>query len=158
MARTKRKPSSSQKLEAMVDDLRENMAAKGVRLHDEILHPQGSDKLSERIHLLVRPFHGESPIYDEFSTLVGFGCVAWNTSLTDEAERPFLIDDFLKGTTRKGTDRNAFAIMTKFINDLIRRKLELFPGDMRAIANFEVEDTGDSLHLRIASTAPAKKK
>ena len=159
MARKKkRKQQVSQRLDEMEVEVREKSKAQGIKLQDKILHPQGSDKLSERIRIIVQPYQGPAPTYDQFSSMIGFACVAWNTSLKDEAEWPFLIDEFLQETTVKGTSRKAIAELTYFLNSLIRRKLELFPDDERVIANFEVEDTLNHYHIRIASTVPVTKQ
>jgi hypothetical protein len=152
MARKRnRKQAGAEKFEEMALQLKEEYEARGIHLADEILRPQGADKLSERIRLIIQPYAMETSDYSFYNALVGIACFAWNTSLRDEEEYPFLVDEFLEETADKTADRKTIAELKQLIHLLILRKLELFPEDERFINNYQVENTASHFHIRIAS-------
>lgn len=142
----------TENFEELALQLKKDYEARGIHLVDEILRPQGGDKLSERIRIIIQPYAGNTAEYSFYDALVGIACFAWNASLRDENEHPFLIDEFLEDTSNKAADRKTIAELRQLIHLLIHRKLELFPEDERFIDNYWVEDSPSHFHIRIAST------
>lgn len=108
-------------------------------------------KLSDALLKLIQPYAHEADSYDLYYALVGFASAAWNSSLVAEPERSKLIDDLLEITLKRGAPRQAKAELRSLIEELIQRKLKLFPNDRRYVATFELEDRGDSFYLSVAS-------
>jgi len=152
----KRKQTDGEKFEEMAVQLKKDYEAWGIHLADEILRPQGADKLSERIRLIIQPYAAGVSDYSFYKMLVGLACLAWNTSLRDEDEYPFLVDEFLEKTADETMDetmdKKTIVELRRLIHMLIDRKLELFPEDGRFIDNYQVENTASHFHIRIAST------
>ena len=77
--------------------------------------------------------------------------LAWNAALLPEDQRQTAIDETLREGL-PGSSKADLAQAKAFIETLVRRKVERFAANQRAIISFELTDTGDGYHLTVAST------
>lgn len=109
--------------------------------------------LSERLIDLVEPFryalHGE--IEDDFTAykrVVPVGVIAWNLSLLPAEQR-----ERIRANVIEGFDPEDRRTMTRFLDEAIARKNELYPEDRRFIREARVTAENGALHLQVASAS-----
>jgi hypothetical protein len=116
-----------------------------------VYEPAGREKMSEVLEDFIDPLRGMASTEDEFRKLLMLGSLAWNAALLPEDKRRAMIEETLgAGFSRAGeAERDA---VREIVELLVRRKLEHFAANQRAIISFELTDTGDDFHLSVAST------
>jgi hypothetical protein len=116
-----------------------------------VYNPAGREKMSAVLEEFVEPYRDSASTYDEFRKLLMLGSLAWNAALLPEDKRRAMIEETLEaGFSRAGAaDR---AAVREIVERLVRRKLEHFAANKRAIVSFELTDRGDDFHLSVAST------
>ena len=110
-----------------------------------------ADKVSTRLNQLIEPHLDlEEETLDSYKALVVLGIMAWNFSLLPSEER----SDYVRKAVREAVARG-FPLTERWLNDLIARKLRLFPSDERLIENFEAFEGRDGdFKLLVASSVP----
>jgi hypothetical protein len=116
-----------------------------------VYEPPGQEKMSEVLEDFVEPFSDLGDTEDAYRRLLSLGQMAWNAALLPEDERRAMIDETLRAGF-PGASGAGRAEAREFVETLIRRKLEHFAGNQRAILSFTLTDTGDGYHLSVAST------
>ncbi len=115
---------------------------------------KGDIKISEVIWAFLDP---EKEIIEEdleiANRLVGITIIAWNLSLFPEDIRKEKINEFLMSTgiADDPLEANSFK---EFLQIFIDRKLEYFSEFKHFIADFKLEDRGNTIHLSVAATIP----
>jgi hypothetical protein len=111
-----------------------------------------ADKISTRLNELIEPHLDlEEETVDSYKALVVLGIMAWNFSLFPPEERI----TFVRNAVRSAV-ANGFPLTERWLNDLIARKLRLFPSDERFIENFEAFEGPDGdFKLVVAASVPA---
>jgi hypothetical protein len=117
------------------------------RLTGMVASPQGAIKMSEVLEEFVEPYLDFAQNRSQREKLFSIAVIAWNLALMPENERQQIIE---QGTT--GNDPLARQDAREFIDELIARKQTLFAENKRYIVEFQLQDTGKTLHLSVAST------
>jgi hypothetical protein len=117
------------------------------RLSGIVASPQGEIKMSEVLEKFVDPYLDFAQNRSQREKLFSIAVIAWNLALMPENERQQIIE---QGTT--GNDPLARQDTREFIDELIARKQTLFAENKRYIVEFQLQDTGKTLHLSVAST------
>ncbi len=115
-----------------------------------IASPQGEIKMSEVLEEFVEPYLDFARNRSQREKLFNLAVAAWNLALMPENERQQIIDQGIEGTV--GNDLLARQDIGEFIDELIARKQTLFAENKRHIVEFQLQDTGKTLHLSVAST------
>ncbi|MGC8643187.1 MAG: hypothetical protein ACP5XB_25280, partial [Isosphaeraceae bacterium] len=111
-----------------------------------VYEPAGHEKMSDVLDDFIEPYSDVADTEDAYRKLLMLGQMAWNTALLPDDERQVIIDQTLDaGFARTSGPTRAAA--REFIETLVRRKLEHFAGNRRAILSFSLTDTGDGYHL-----------
>jgi hypothetical protein len=132
-------------LEKLQKKVQQGLLSKG--LAGTVANPQGEVKMSEVLEEFVEPYLDFARNRSEREKLFSLAVVAWNLALIPENERQQIIE---QGTT--GNDPLARQDAREFIDELIARKKTLFAENKRYIVEFQLQDTGKTLHLSVAST------
>ena len=106
-------------------------------------------KISTRLNELIEPHLDlEEETLDSYKALVVLGIMAWNFSLFPPEERTAYVRKAVRSAVASG-----FPLTERWLNDLIARKLRLFPSDERFIENFEAFEGPDGdFKLLVASS------
>lgn len=111
-----------------------------------MMNPKGEIKMSDVLWQFIDPYYEEDMSYDEVERLLMIGIVAWNMSFFEESER---LKEIQKFADKIG---DSAAVMMEILGPLIHRKQRHFRKYDRKIINFQLTDTGETLHLSVAST------
>jgi len=108
------------------------------------------NELSERILAVAYTYYCAETNEGLNRFMVLSTLVAWNAALMPEAERHEYFAKFLDGLTPKPNvvDRH---LIVEDLKDLVAMHLRLAPDDIRTVLDFEIDDTGETLQLRVAS-------
>jgi len=96
------------------------------------------DKVSTRLAELVAPHATPDETRDSYEALILLGAMAWNLSLVPGGERSEPVRKFVRDAAKIG-----LPLTVQWMNDLIDRKLLLFPSDERFIESWEVRAEPD---------------
>jgi hypothetical protein len=96
------------------------------------------EKISTRLAQLVDPHFAGDETRDSYAALIGLGAAAWQLSLVPAGERSEKVREFVRGATMIG-----LPLPEEWRDDLIDRKLRLFPSDERAIESWTVREEPD---------------
>ena len=107
--------------------------------------------MSDVLDEFVEPYLPESDELERHKMVYEIAILAWNLAIIPEHQRQSaiseLFDKFMKG--KPATARQK---LNNLIDEMVGRKLALFPNNRRYILDFQLEDAGDQLHLSVAST------
>jgi hypothetical protein len=112
--------------------------------------PKGMAKMSEVLQAFVDPYLDDAKNHSQREMLFDLAAMAWNLSYMAKNERQLAIKEMI-GKLSNHSDSLTQRKMRESVEELISRKLELFPHDRRFIAEFHLEEMGDSFHLSVAS-------
>jgi hypothetical protein len=116
-----------------------------------VYSPAGREKMSEVLEDFIEPYKDSAPTEDKMRNLLTLGILAWNAALMPEPKRQAFIDEMIEaGFTRANAADRALA--RDLVEIMVRRKLEHFAANRRAIVSFELTDRGYDFHLSVAST------
>lgn len=115
-----------------------------------VINPQGEAKMSATINELIAPYREMATNRTAYYNLVATACIAWNTANLPQDEWLVNISEAMNALPNLTDDTRPE--MTRFILELIQRKLMLFPENRRIIVNFKLTESKDNYHLGIAST------
>lgn len=127
----------------------------GIEGATEIYSPQGMRKMSEILIEFAQPYVDGADSFADKKKAFGLATVAWNLALLDEEDRASHTGEFLEamgGTGKKDVMDGAREILRNILDDLIRRKAQLFPEIKRFIFDWELLETPEGFHLNVAST------
>ena len=116
-----------------------------------VYEPPGREKMSDVLEEFIEPYSDTADTDDAYENLLTLGMLAWNAALLPVDRRQAMIDETLEAgfSTASRSDQ---ALAREIIETLIRRKLEHFAENQRAILSFKLSHTKDGLHLSVAST------
>lgn len=116
-----------------------------------VYEPPGQEKMSEVLDDFVAPYSDLADTEDAYRKLLNLAVLAWNAALLPEDQRRAIIEETVDAGFPRASGP-ARAAAREFLETLIRRKLEHFAGNRRAILSFTLTETGDGYHLSVAST------
>jgi hypothetical protein len=96
------------------------------------------EKISTRLAQLVDPHVGEDETRESYDALIGLGAAAWQLSRLPAGERAEKVKEYVRGANRMG-----LPLTEEWMDDLIDRKLRLFPTDERDIESWTVREEPD---------------
>jgi hypothetical protein len=100
---------------------------------DRIDLEPNSRKASTRLAQLIAPHAIEGETRSSYEALVALGAAAWNLSLLPVQERDEMTREAVRGAVVVG-----LPITEHWLNELVARKISLFPTDDRWIQSYEV--------------------
>ena len=115
-----------------------------------IANPKGEVKMSEVLEEFVEPYLDAAHNHSQREKLFSIAIIAWNLAILPESDRQSMINKFLKealNTNDPLTRQDTKGIL----DELIARKQKFFANNQRLIVDFELQDTGSSFHLSVAS-------
>ncbi|AFY84990.1 hypothetical protein [Oscillatoria acuminata] len=114
-------------------------------------NPKGEVKMSEVLEAFVDPYLPSIRTPIQRHRLFEVAVVVWNLSLMPENERQPMIDNFIDEGLKE-SDPLIQQDTRMIINSLMTRKHKLFADNTRFILDFDLQDTGNTFHLSVAST------
>jgi hypothetical protein len=123
----------------------------GEKIGGIVTSPEGVVKMSEVLEDFIEPYLDMATNFHDRKTLVGIAVTAWNLALMPASKRQPLLKKFILDLVGKRDSRTSQDIKD-IINELIDRKLEIFPDNQRFIVEFQLQETRDQFHLSVAST------
>ncbi|WP_019501824.1 hypothetical protein [Pseudanabaena sp. PCC 6802] len=116
-----------------------------------ITNPKGEVKMSEVLEAFAEPYLDFARNRVQREKLFGIAVTAWNLALMPENKRQLALDQSLEAGLN-GNDPLVKQDIREIIEELIARKLKLFAKNKRFIVDFQLQDTGKTFHLSVAST------
>ena len=106
-------------------------------LTEIVKNPQGEVKMSDVLEEFVEPYLPEANSLEQQRILFDMGTIAWNLAIMPEHQRQpaisELFDDLMKD--KKATVKRDF---NNLMDEMIARKLELFPNNRRYILDYQL--------------------
>jgi len=116
-----------------------------------IVPPHDGVKMSKVLERFVEPYQKFAETEDAYRKLLAMALIAWNTALFPKRERSTSIKEVLVAMPEDLRDDG-----NQIIQDLMARKDKFFSQYRRMILDYELVDTGGSLHLSVVSTITRK--
>jgi hypothetical protein len=110
------------------------------------LEPNAS-KASTRLAQLIEPHVEPDETKRSYEALVALGAIAWNLSLVPAQERGDMIREAVSGAVSRG-----IPLTDRWLNDLIERRMKLFPSEERWIESYEVTVKPDGRLVILVAT------
>jgi hypothetical protein len=107
-------------------------------------------KASTRLALLIAPHAVDGETKSSYEALVALGAIAWNLSLVPAKDR----DDLTREAVRAAVSRG-IPLTDRWLNDLVERKMSLFPSEERWIESYEVVVQPDGRLAILVATVSA---
>jgi arylsulfatase A-like enzyme len=111
----------------------------------------GREKMSDVLEDFVDPYWDMADDADALRKLLSLAVLAWDAALLPEPKRQAMIDDTLGAGFSRASEADR-AQAREFVELMVKRKLEHFPDNRRAIISFTLTDTGTGYHLSVASS------
>ncbi len=118
---------------------------------DIVKNPKGEVKMSEVLEEFVEPYLPEANGLEQQQMVFEMAIIAWNLAILPAHKRQSALEDMFNNLMK---DKRAIVKrdLNNLIDEMVQRKLELFPNNRRYIIDFQLEDAGDQFHLSVAST------
>jgi len=110
--------------------------------------PQGMKKLSECILEVIEPYSQKYP--DELKTVIQMGIIAWNLSFLPENGKVDSTEIVFSASASLKLGVNP-PIVKLYLNDLKKRKTNMFPEDKRLIVDYEIIENSSGITFNVAS-------
>lgn len=108
-------------------------------------------KASTRLAQLIAPHAVEDgETRSSYEALVALGAIAWNLSLLPAQDRDDLTREAVRGAVARG-----IPLTDRWLNELVERKMSLFPSDGRWIESYEVVVQPDGRLAILVATVSA---
>ena len=107
--------------------------------------------MSDVLEDFVDPYWDMADDADALRKLLSLAVLAWDAALLPEPKRQAMIDDTLGAGFSRASEADR-AQAREFVELMVKRKLEHFPDNRRAIISFTLTDTGTGYHLSVASS------
>lgn len=107
--------------------------------------------MSEVLEAFVEPYLDVVDSHTAREKLFMTAVAAWNLALMPAKQRSTLIKELIAASVDKN-DRLTQQDMREILNEMVARKLDLFPDNKRFIVNFQLQETKGKFHLSVAST------
>jgi len=100
---------------------------------------------------MIAPYRDDSLTLEDYSNLVTLAATAWNLSVFPAEERESALQRALQ-TVPPLRRQDRYVL----IQDLLERKEQLFPDDVRLVSSAEVVEERDQFRIIVASLAAEK--
>ena len=121
----------------LVDRVRQSRPGEPIK----IVTGRNGRKVSEILMEFAQPWLDEARIDDQRKAVIGMAVLAWNAALIPELER-------CKGEFGEKLGETGMAIL----NEMIVRKLALFPSETRPILDYQITGSQNNLSLQVISS------
>jgi hypothetical protein len=111
--------------------------------------PPGLRKMSDMLEELVEPYMDSCDSDESYQMLFTLGMIGWSLATLPEARRQSMLD---KSLAEFSTDQRHHALT--LLKQLVERKQQLFPDDLRMILNFDLRFTSSGMRLNVMSALP----
>ena len=118
-------------------------------------NPPGEGKMSSMVTSLIEPYRGTAVDRASYHNLVAIACIAWNTANLPEEAWPANIREAIHELPNVVDEMRPE--MARFILELVKQKVALFPDERRIIVDFKITETKDNYYLGIASIRSGEK-
>ncbi|MEM9486592.1 MAG: hypothetical protein AAGA83_23200 [Cyanobacteria bacterium P01_F01_bin.116] len=118
---------------------------------DIVKNPKDEVKMSDVLEEFAEPYLPESDELEQHKMVYEMAIIAWNLAVIPKNQRQSALDELFKDLM-KGKPATARQDLNDLMDEMVARKLALFPNNRRYILDFQLEDTGDQFHLSVAST------
>lgn len=122
-----------------------------------VTNPKGEVKMSEVIEEFVDPYLEYAENYEQQMKLLSIAIFAWNIALLPKNQRKKEVTKIV-GELCANADRLAKKDTTAILEELIDRKLKMFPTIERYVLDFDLKNTRKGFHLSVVSTMPPSVK
>lgn len=95
-------------------------------------------KISPALIELIDPYIDDEISLEELRFIVGIGAIAWNLAMLPESLRGPRLEEIELTDIDPEMDDESAILLESLIQELIERKLILFPGDARVITGWDV--------------------
>ncbi|MCP4358112.1 MAG: hypothetical protein GY796_08880 [Chloroflexi bacterium] len=152
MAKKRRKRKNSKLVHSHMRSFRKRNKKSNLLPQDTRFVHQPTDqiKLSEAIQELVALYRHEANTEAAYDKLIGMAVLAWNTTLMSPDKQA----ESLNFIQNLEDDPEMQKIILEIVQELMVRKLALYPDVDRIIVDYQVTDVGHSFHLSIISSIP----
>ncbi|MGD1859098.1 MAG: hypothetical protein ACFB0E_03900 [Leptolyngbyaceae cyanobacterium] len=116
-----------------------------------VQNPKGAVKMSEVLEEFAEPYVEEIDDFLEHKSFLELAAIAWNLAIMPEEQRQAAREEMHNKFGRRGS-QDSLKALDPLLDELIERKLQLFPDNQRLIMDLQFEDSGDQYHLSVAST------
>lgn len=106
----------------------------------------GGEKISASLVELVDPYVDDETTLDELRFLVAAGAIAWNLANATEPERLQKLEE-----SAASLDDDGRQLFESLIQELIDRKLDMFPYDARIITGWDVRKKNGQPYIAVAA-------
>ncbi len=114
--------------------------------------PKGMRKMSEVLKQFVDPFIDDEDSYEEREFFFELAILAWNCAVFPESGREKLMESFFAGLVNPLEPESIEATqdLRDFVEELIGRKLDVFPEDNRIIKDFQLTQHEAGFHISVS--------
>lgn len=116
-----------------------------------IQNPEGVEKMSEILEEFVKPYLKYADNHVTRKELFSTAVVAWNLALLTEDQRSECLTEMIASSVDK-VDKLTQQDLREMFNEMVARKLNLFPNNKRIIYNFQLQESKNKFHLSVASS------
>jgi hypothetical protein len=109
--------------------------------------PPGFEKVSDMLAKLAGPLVEQSKTKEDYKKVLHLAVIAWNAALLPEGERAGMLHE-------KEIADNLGPPGIRLVEELIERKLALFPNERRQVLDMELVARNGRFHLSVASEIP----
>ncbi|QHU99550.1 hypothetical protein [Synechocystis sp. CACIAM 05] len=115
-------------------------------------NPKGMRKMSEVLEEFVAPFIGDEDSYEEREFFFELAILAWNCAVFPESGREKLMEAFFTDLSNPLEPESIEATqdLRVFVEELIERKLEVFPKDKRIVQDFQLTQHEAGFHVAVS--------
>jgi hypothetical protein len=114
--------------------------------------PKGMRKMSEVLEQFVAPYLDDEDSYEEREFFFELAILAWNCAVFPASEREKLMESFFEdlGNPLEPESIEATQELSGFVEELIERKLDVFPKDNRIIRDFQLTQHEAGFHISVS--------
>jgi uncharacterized protein YaaR (DUF327 family) len=116
-----------------------------------IQNPESEEKMSEVLEEFVKPYLEFSDNHVARKELFSTAVAAWNLALLPDDKRSACLTEMIESSVDK-IDKLTQQNLREIFNEMVARKLDLFPNNKRIIYNFQLQESKNKFYLSVASS------
>jgi len=149
--RDQKKEKKQKKESVQARFLKKVKESKDLPVSKVVVDPEGEVKMSEVILDFAKPFLDKCEDEESERKAIGLAIIIWNMSLFSKKDQDREIEKLCSDLSPTD-DANDFAALMDHVNVLLERKKKYYPGNKRAIINYQTSGSGKNRRLDVAST------